>query len=304
MAQNTNELMQKEARLGLFSGIFAYFIWGLFPIYFKLTERVPAIEILAHRIVWAVPFGLIIILFRKQLKEVMSALKNGKTLALLTLAAISLSINWGLYIWAIQQDQIFQGSLGYYINPLIYVLVGVIFFKETLTKLQILAVILAGIGVSILTLYGGVFPWISLTLAVSFTIYGVIRKQVDIGAMPGLFVETIILLLPALIFLGWLQSKGQFQFQTEDLSMKWLLIAAGPITVIPLLAFATAARRLRLSTLGILQYIGPTLQFACGVYYGEAFTLAHGLCFSFIWLAVAVFSWDAWRHREGLKPQP
>lgn len=277
-------------------------MWGLFPIYFKLTESIAATELLAHRIVWSIPFGLLIILFRHQIGDVLTALKNRKTIFLLLLAAIALSANWGVYIWAIQQDQIFQGSLGYYINPLMYVLVGVVFLGERLSKFQILAVAFAVIGVLVLTLYGGVFPAISLFLATSFTIYGVIRKQVDIGAMPGLFIETCLLLPAGLTYLYWLHTHGQFGFATAVWDLKALLLLAGPITVLPLLAFAFAARRLKLSTLGFLQFIGPTLQFMCGIYYGEAFTAAHAWCFGLIWLAAGLFSWDAWRTNRKIRP--
>ena len=247
------------------------------------------------------PFGLLIILFRRQLKDVWQALKKPKTIALLALAAIAITTNWGIYIWAIQQDQIFQGSLGYYINPLAYVLIGVVFFKESLSRLQALSILFALIGVSILTIYGGVFPIISLCLVISFTAYGVIRKQVEIGAMPGLFIETVILLLPAIFFLGWLSQTGQLQFGQLGPRIESLLILAGPITVLPLLAFAYAARHITLSMLGILQYIGPTLQFALGIYFGEAFTNAHALCFGFIWLGIIIYSYDALRqHRRNI----
>jgi len=286
---------------GLWAGILAYTIWGIFPVYFKITESIPALEILAHRILWSVPFGLLVLLFKRQIKEVLTALKNPKTIILLTIASVSLAVNWGVYIWAIQQEQIFQGSLGYYINPLIYVLVGVVFFNEKLSKWQGLSVTLAAIGVSILTFFGGVFPAISLTLAISFTIYGVMRKQVDVNAMPGLFIETMILLLPGLFYMYWLSQNGQYEFTKTTPDLKFWLIMAGPITVIPLMAFAFAARTLSLSMLGFLQYIGPTLQFACGLYYGETFTSAHALCFSFIWIAVAIYSWDSWRQRAALR---
>jgi len=186
MVQENTSSRDSAVPIGLWAGIAAYTIWGVFPVYFKATEQVSALEILAHRIVWSVPFGLLIIAIRSQFPAVRQALTNPKTVLLLTLAAISLAINWGIYIWAIQIDQIFQGSLGYYINPLFFVIVGVFFFKETLTRLQTLAVIFATIGVGILTIYGGVFPWISLSLAFSFGLYGLIRKQVDVGAMPGL----------------------------------------------------------------------------------------------------------------------
>lgn len=288
--------VKTDSAAGVVSGIAAYTIWGLFPIYFVLTKSINSLEILGHRIIWAVPFGLLIILMRRQIKDVIAALKDRKTLLLLMLAAIALSINWGVYIWAVQNENIFQGSLGYYINPLMYVLVGVLFFNEGLSRFQGLAVIFAAIGVLILTLYGGQFPYIALILAVSFTLYGVIRSQVDIGAMPGLFIETILLFPVAIIYVYWLDANGNLEFTSTTNHLKGLLVLAGPITVIPLLAFSYGARRLRLSTLGFLQYIGPTLQFFCALYYGEPFRAAHAACFAFIWAAVILFSWDMWRN--------
>lgn len=289
------------SRQGLIAGITAYTIWGFFPFYFKATEQVSALELVSHRIIWSVPFGLLIILFRKQFGDVFAAFKKPKTIGLLGLAALAMAVNWGVYIWAIQQDQIFQGSLGYYMNPLMYVLVAVVFFGERLSKLQGLATIFALIGVTILTVYGGVFPGIALFLGISFTIYGVIRKQVDIGAMPGLFIETLLLFLPALFFMLWLNQQNNMQFGALGLEMDALILLAGPITVLPLLAFAFAARRLKLSTLGFLQYIGPTLQFCCGLYFGEDFTSAHALCFGFIWVGVILFSYDAYQTNKRSK---
>ncbi|MGB3455105.1 MAG: EamA family transporter RarD [Litorimonas sp.] len=285
---------QTDSRAGLISGLSAYFMWGLFPIYFVATKAVPAPEILAHRILWSLPFGLLILVFRRQIGDMLRALRRPRTLALLTLASISLAANWGVYIYAIQIEQIFQGSLGYYINPLLYVLVAVLFFGERLTRFQGLAIALACAGVLVLTVYGGQFPAISLFLAVSFTVYGVLRKLIDVGAMPGLFIEVLVLFLPAVAFLVWLQQSGQLVFGQES-TMDWLMVAAGPITVLPLLAFAFAARRIRLSTLGVLQFVGPTMQFLCGVYYGEPFTRAHAICFGLIWVGVAVFALDGWR---------
>lgn len=291
-------MQERVDNSGLWAGVAAYVMWGLFPIYFIATESIAATEILTHRIMWSVPFGFLILIFRRQLGEVWQALKDPKKTGLLFIASVALAANWGVYIWAIQQEQIFQGSLGYYINPLMYVLVGVLFFGESLSRWQGIAVILAAIGVVILTVYGGQFPAISLFLATSFTIYGVVRKQVDIGAMPGLFIEVILLLLPALAYVYYLSSQGQFDFPDAGRDMQHLLLLAGPITVIPLLAFAVAARRLTLTMLGFLQYIGPTLQFICGLYFGEAFTAAHAWCFGFIWFAVAIFCWDTYRHSQ------
>lgn len=290
-----------DARSGIPAGIIAYTIWGLFPIYFVATRSVDALEILAHRVVWAVPFGFLIILARRQIPDVKRALANHRTLMLLSLAALALSVNWGVYIWAVQNGHIFQGSLGYYINPLMYVLVGVVFLKETLGGLQKFAAILACLGVIVLTVYGGIFPWISLVLAITFTVYGVIRSQVNVGAMPGLLIETLVLFPVGIAYLLWLHHTGNLALtSSNDAGLKALLFLAGPITVLPLMAFAYAARRLKLSTLGFLQYIGPTLQFGCALYYGEDFTFAHALCFTLIWIAVGLFSWDAWR-RSRLK---
>ena len=281
------------ARAGLFAGIIAYVMWGFFPVYFKITSDTSPMEILAHRVVWATPFAALIILFRKQWPQVRQALANKKTLGALTLAALFIAFNWGLYIWAVQKNQILQASLGYYINPLIFVLVGVVSFGEKLRKLQLIAVALATIGVAILTVMGGQFPWIALSLALSFTAYGVIRKRTEVGALPGLFIETSVLFLPAVAYLIWLQTQGNLNLTNTSLDMAALLILAGPITVLPLVAFAFAARRLQLSTLGFLQFIGPSLQFLMGVSYGEKLTPSVLLCFAFIWTAAAFFAWDA-----------
>lgn len=293
-----NEQQSVQLRAGLIAGIVAYTMWGIFPVYFKLTQSVPALEILAHRVVWAVPFGALIILARRQWKDVRAAIAHKRTFGLLTLAALVIALNWGLYIWAVQRDQIFQASLGYYINPLLYVLIGVMFLGEKLRKLQIFAVALAAIGVLFLTVVGGQFPWIALVLGASFTIYGVIRKQVVVGAMPGLFVETIVLFLPALAYIIWLQSQGTLTFAHTETKMSALLMFAGPLTVLPLLAFAFAARRLKLSTLGFLQFIGPTMQFCTGLFYGETLSTAHLICFGFIWTAVGLFVLDAIKRRK------
>lgn len=289
-----NTPQQTDSRAGLISGLSAYFMWGLFPIYFVATKAIPAQEILAHRILWSLPFGLLILLFRRQIGDTLRALRHPKTVALLALASVALAANWGVYIYAIQIEQIFQGSLGYYINPLLYVLVGVLFFGERLSKLKGLAIALACAGVAVLTVYGGQFPAISLFLAISFTTYGVLRKLINVGAMPGLFIEVLVLFLPAVMFLVWLQQSGQLVFGTDQ-TLNWLMVASGPITVLPLLAFAFAARRIKLSTLGVLQFVGPTMQFLCGVYYGEAFTTAHAVCFALIWIGVALFAFDGWR---------
>jgi chloramphenicol-sensitive protein RarD len=284
-----------RARNGVVAAFLAYTMWGFLPIYFKILEEVPALEMLIHRIVWGVPFGALIIIVRRQWPEVRQALAQPRTVGLLALAACFIAVNWLTYIIAVQTDHIFQASLGYYINPLIYVLVGVGFMGERLRRNQTAAVLLAAGGVTILTVSGGEFPAISLFLAISFTGYGVIRSRVAIGGMPGLFIETLLLLPLAGGWLGWLMADGSAAFRSEDPVLAAKLLLAGPLTVVPLLFFALAARRLRLSTIGIMQFIAPTLQFLVGLLYGERLTTAHAICFTLIWIAVVLFSFDAWR---------
>jgi len=279
-------------RNGVIAGVLAFSIWGGFPIYFKIVEGVGAVEMLLYRIVWAVPFGLLIILARRQWPEVRRVAGDGRSMAYLALSSLFITVNWLVYIWAVQNDQVYQASLGYYINPLIFLLVGFVFFGERLRRMQVVAVVLAAAGVLVLTVAGGQFPVVSVALGVSFTIYGVIRKQVVVGAMPGLFVETVILFPFAAAGLALMFRSGTAMFSLSDPAMASLLALAGPLTVLPLLLFAVAARRLRLGTIGFLQFIGPTGQFLVGYYYGEPLTVPHLLCFGFIWLAVTVFAVD------------
>lgn len=289
------ESSRDRARHGVIAALLAYTIWGFLPIYLKVVEEVSSIEVLTHRIVWAVPFGALIIVARRQWPEVRRAFTRIRTVALLALSACVITLNWLVYIIAVQTDHIFQASLGYYINPLMYVLIGVVFLRERLRRNQTAAVLLAAAGVTVLTVSGGEFPLISLVLAISFTIYGVIRSRVVIGGMPGLFIETLILLPVAAACLAWLMHDGAAAFRAEDPAMIAKLLLAGPLTVVPLLFFALAARRLRLSTIGIMQFIAPTLQFLMGLLYGERLTTAHAVCFTLIWIAVFLFSFDAWR---------
>jgi chloramphenicol-sensitive protein RarD len=262
-------------------------------VYFKAVQAVPAIEVLLHRVIWAVPFGALIIFARKQWPEVRRAFTHREMLLWLIASAILIAINWYIYIVAVQTGRIFQASLGYYINPLIFVLAGVFFFGERLGRLQTGAVALATIGVLVLTFSGGELPWIALSLGTSFAFYGVIRKRVVIGATPGLFVETLILTPIAMVWLGSMMAAGESTFSSASPGMIGLLLAAGPITVVPLVMFAVAARRLALSTVGFMQFLAPSMQFATGIYYGEALTLPRIICFACIWAAVVMFSIDA-----------
>lgn len=284
-----------EVRFGLLVGVAAYTLWGLFPLYLKLLSHVAALEILSHRVFWSVPFGAVLILMRRQWGEVLTAIRSPRVVFVLLLSALAISSNWLIYVWAVINDRILEASLGYYINPLMYVAAGVFILGEKLRRPQMVAIALAGAGVLVMTFGVGVFPWVSLALALLFTIYGYIRKTAPVGAMPGLFIETSLLAPFAAFYVLSLMNTGAAVFQAQSLGMDIILMLAGPVTVIPLVLFALSARRLNLTTVGLLQYIGPTFQFILGLYYGEAFTLFHAISFGLIWTALAVFSIDAVR---------
>lgn len=293
-----------DLRLGLLCGIAAYALWGLFPVYLKALGDTAPSEIVAHRILWSVPFGALILSLRGQWRETLAALKQPKIVLFLALSAVLITMNWLVYVWAVASDRVLQASLGYYVNPLIFIAMGVVVLKEKLNRAQIVAVALAATGVLVLTLGAGVFPWPSFVLAFSFTLYGFVRKTTPVGAMPGLFIETVILSPPALLFLAHLQRQGTLALGHESAALDVLLFLAGPATVIPLVLFALAARRLSLTMLGFLQYIGPTGQFFLGLYYGEQFTLAHAICFGLIWTALALISIDAVRRNRRVAAAP
>lgn len=297
----TRTAADDAVRVGLLCGIAAYAMWGLFPIYLKALDGAGAMEILAHRILWSAPFGAIILFIRRQWPEVFTASTQPRVLLMLAISALAIAGNWGIYVWAVVNDKVLQASLGYYINPLMYVAVGVVVLRERLRKPQLAAVVLATAGVLVLTFGVGEFPFASVALAILFTAYGYIRKTTPVGAMPGLFIETVILSPVALLYLLWLMNAGTAAFLHQGTAMDILLLLAGPVTVIPLVFFALAARRLRLSTLGFLQYIGPTGQFFLGIYYGEEFTTAHAICFGLIWTALLIFSVDAVRANRAEK---
>lgn len=302
---STSETAEQRSRNGILSALIAYVAWGVFPLFFVLVKEVPALEVLVHRVIWAVPFGAVIIMKRRQWPEVLEALKAPRMLLNLLLSAIFIAANWLVYIWAVQNEQINQASLGYYINPLLFAVAGVIFFGEKLRKQQVFAVGLAAIGVSILTFSRGTIPYVALFLGVSFTLYGLIRKHVVIGGMPGLFVETMLLLPLAIGYLFWIMWQGTAVFTVTSFDQTdMLLFLAGPLTVIPLLFFALAARRLSLSALGMMQFIAPTLQFLVALSQGEKMTSAHVICFACIWSAVLLFCLDAWRVRAPPAREP
>jgi len=272
-------------------------------VYFKVVGSADPLEVLVHRVIWAIPFGAAVLMVRRQWPEVRRALTHSAMLGWLSLSALFIGLNWFVYIWAIQDERIFETSLGYYINPLTNMLVGVVFFGERLRSFQLLAVTLATVGVLVLTISGGQVPWTALFLALSFTVYAVIRKKVVIGGMPGLFVETVILAPIAVSWFAWIKTSGQAVFAAGDATLTFWLVMAGPITALPLLCFALAARRLPLTMIGFMQFLAPTIQFGTGVYYGETLTTSHLICFAFIWTAVLFFSFDALRAGKKKPPE-
>lgn len=286
-------------RLGILFASTAYAIWGLFPLYFKALLDIPPIEILMHRIVWSLAFLALVLAWRKQWSWIGGLLRRPKVLAGFTASALLLSANWFVYIWAVNNGRVIDASLGYFINPLVSVLLGSVLLHERLRPGQWTAVALAGVGVAWLTWHSGHLPWIGLALALSFGTYGLLRKTAELGALEGLSLETSILFPVALAYLFMLTLDDRNAFATASTSSKWLLAAAGPITAIPLLLFGAAARRIPLSLLGLLQYIGPTLQLLLGVWlYHEPFGGARLAGFALIWGALALYSmesmWRAW----------
>ncbi len=284
-----------ERRQGIAAGLSAYFLWGLLPIYWKWIDHVPAAEVLAHRIIWSLVFlgGLSLILRRvTALKEDLKYIVSyPKIIAGIFTSASFISINLLLFIWAVANERMVEVSLGYYINPLINVVLGVLFFKEKLTVRQRTAVGLAFAGVLILTISSGAVPYIALSLALSFGFYGLVKKQTKIGAMTGLIIETLFLMPFALGFLIFIHSSLEDVMRSADALTPLLLIGTGAATAIPLLLFGTAAQKIPLSLLGFLQYIAPTMMLVLGViFYGEPFTNVHVISFVLIWTALLLYS--------------
>jgi chloramphenicol-sensitive protein RarD len=304
MASNV-EKSKSDTVWGVVYATSAFLIWGISPIYWKALRAVPALEIILHRIVWSFFFLVPLVILMRRWQEFKDALKNYRTVLVLLFTALIVGGNWLLYIWAVNTDRLIQASLGYYINPLVNVLLGVVFLKERLRPPQIVAVLLAAAGVLYLTFYYGEFPWIALTLAVSFGIYGLIRKIVPVGSLVGLTVETLLLSIPALAYLFYLDSHGVGAFLRVSLKLDLLLMGCAIATAMPLLFFTLGARRLYLSTVGLLQYIAPSCMFVLAVFlFREPFSKAQVVTFIFIWTALAIYSTDSVRyyHRSEQRP--
>jgi len=292
--------MSSELRLGFGAALGAYLIWGFLPLYFKAMGHISPELMLAHRIVWSLPTGLILLALAGQLPALKAAL-NWKTALWLCLSSVLIALNWLVYIWAVGQDRVLEASFGYYINPLVNVAIGAVFFAEALNRSQWSAVALASIGVAIMGAALGSVPFVALVLCFSFAGYSLIRKLIQVDGRAGFVVEAA-LLFPVAV--GWM-------FLVSDEIAIWgkgtpgeigLLMLSGPLTAFPLILFALAAKRLTLATIGMMQYIGPTIQFLLALFvFGEIFGWVHGLAFAFIWLALIVFSGDGWLAVRGAR---
>ncbi len=284
---------------GVLFAIGAYILWGLFPLYWKQLETVPALEIVAHRILWSFVFIFGVMILTKRVRGLWRDARRPRVFLTYTASAVLLSINWLTYIWGVNSGYIVEASLGYFINPLVSVLLGVIFFRERLRLVQWVAIGLAAVGVGYLTVRYGSLPWIGLVLAFSFGTYGLIKKRASLEALEGQTLEMALLLIPALFFLLHLEGQHVAAFGHTGPGTVFLLAFGGVVTAVPLLMFAAAARRIPLSMIGILQYIAPSLQFSIGVWvYNENFSTSRLIGFCFIWSALLIYTLEGLHRRR------
>lgn len=290
MTKKLNET-SAERSLGIWYAIAAYTAWGILPLYWKALKVVPAIEILANRLLWSCIFVVGIIFFTKGWQDIVKAVSVKRNRILVSLCSLLISVNWFTYIWAVNAGRVVETSMGYYINPLISVLLAVLVLKERLTLWQTISLILAFVGVSIMALSYGKIPWVALTLAVSFGFYGLFKKMAHLSAITSLALETMLIAPIALVYLSAKGVQGTGAFGTVSLSITLLLVLSGVVTAVPLLWFAQGTRRIPLSTMGFIQYLSPTITLFLGVFvYKEPFTHVHAVSFSFIWSALALYS--------------
>lgn len=285
-----------ERLVGAACALAAFLTWGVLPIYFKAIAAAPPLEIVAHRIVWSALLLLGVIALRHRWAALRRGLADRRTRRLLLASTLLVSSNWLIFVWAITSGRVLESSLGYYINPLMNVLLGLLVLRERLSRVQGLAVLLAAVGVANLAVQSAAFPWVALSLAGTFSLYGLVRKTMALGALDGLFVETNLLLVPALIFLAVQVAGGDSAFLAGDTRLDLLLVLSGLFTTLPLLLFTSAVRRLNYATVGLFQYIVPTSHFLLAVFvFGERFTSAHLVTFALIWTALALYSGEVVR---------
>lgn len=287
----SGEKLSDGAR-GFLMALAAYGLWGALPFYLKVLSHIPAVEVVAHRIVWSVPVALILAMLLGQFKTIISALTNPRLLAMAALTATLISVNWSIYVWAVAHNRLSEAALGYYITPLVNVVLAALFLSERLNRVQYVAIGFAAVAVAILSVNSGGLPWISLMLATTFGLYGFFRKSLPMSALQGFTLEVLLLTIPALGYIIWLISNGNEHFfsgTSFDISM---LILAGPFTAIPLILYAAGAKLLRYTTLGLMQYMTPTMLFFFAIFiFGEPFSWVQLIAFILIWMGLALYTW-------------
>ncbi|MBL8577069.1 MAG: EamA family transporter RarD [Mesorhizobium sp.] len=290
----------REATRGFLFALSAFGLWGFLPIFLKMVGHIPAVEVVAHRIIWSIPIAGAVLLALGRTADIKAALRSPRTLGMAALTASLISVNWGIYVWAIAADRTVEGALGYYINPLMSVALGAIFLKEKLSRPQIVAIGLATVAVLILTVEAGGLPWISLALASTFAVYGFLRKTLPIGPSQGFFLEILLLSVPSLAYVLWLAMRGEGHFTLSEPENMLLLILCGPATAVPLMLYGFGAKLLRITTIGLMQYSAPTMVFLIAVFvFHEPFSAWKMASFVLIWIALAIYSWSMFSRRAG-----
>ena len=303
MSNATQPVSQDDTVEGFLYALAAYLFWGFLPVYMKLVAHLPTVEVLAHRAIWSVPIAFVLLLWLGRTSDIWRALRSPRTLLQAAVAAAFISVNWGTYVWAISVGRTLETALGYYINPLLTIVVGAVLLGEKLTRAQMVAIGLAAAAVAVLTWESGGLPWVSLLLAGSWAMYALFKKTLPIGPAQGFFLEVLLLLVPATGYVVYLQATGQGHFGASDISDSLLFIGCGLVTAVPLILYANGAKLLKLSTIGIMQYIAPTIVFLIAVFaFGEPFSTVKGIAFGLIWLGLAIYTWSMFANRKPVTP--
>lgn len=298
MSTQAPAISRDEASRGFLFALAAYLMWGFLPFYMKAVAHIPAAEVIAHRITWSIPIAALLLWWLGRTADIKVALRSPRTIALGALTATLITINWGVYVWAIGNDRALETALGYYINPLFSVFLGAVLLGEKLTRAQMVAIGLAVVAVALLTWESGGLPWVSIVLALSWGFYALFKKTLPIGPAQGFFLEVLILGIPALCYIVYLQSSGVGHFFTTEMTDVWLLLGCGVVTAVPLILFANGAKLLRLSTIGIMQYIAPTMIFVIAIFiFHEPFSSERAIAFALIWVALAIYTWSMFSQR-------
>lgn len=298
MSTNTPAISRDEATRGFLFALSAYLMWGVLPFYMKAVAHIPAPEVIAHRITWSIPIAALLLWWLGRTSDIKTALRTPRTLAMGTLTATLITINWGVYVWAIGNDRALETALGYYINPLFSIFLGAVVLGERLTRAQMVAIALAVVAVALLTWETGGLPWVSIVLALSWGFYALFKKTLPIGPAQGFFLEVLILGLPALGYIFYLQSTGVGHFGTTGMTDIWLMLGCGVVTAVPLILFANGAKLLTMSTIGIMQYIAPTMIFVIAIFiFREPFSSERAVAFALIWVALAIYTWSMFSER-------